>query len=269
MLMLTRKNRRFRWRGVGVGSIPIIIFLVLPLFALILRINPSEFIAALYDPGVYRAVRLSLLTTTVALALTIIAGTPTAYVLSRKKIPGRAIIDTFLDLPIVLPPSVAGVALLVTFGRRGLLGPVLNGLHLDIAFTWIAVVLAQLFVSAPYYIKSASAGFSAVDRELEHAAAIDGATPFKTFLTVTLPLSFPAVIGGAVMTWARALGEFGATIIFAGNFPGKTQTMPLAIYMGFEIDIKIALTLAFILLVVSFLVLLIVKGFLHNKLSVF
>lgn len=267
--MPIRRDKRFRWRGLGIGSIPIIIFLVLPLLALLLRINPSDFIATLSDPQAYQAIRLSIFTTLITLVLTIVAGTPTAYVLSRKNIPGRTVIDTFLDLPIVLPPSVAGVALLVTFGRRGLLAPVLIGLHIDIAFTWIAVVLAQLFVAAPYYIKSAAAGFSAVDRELEQAAAIDGASPFKTFRTVTLPLSSPAVIGGAVMTWARALGEFGATIIFAGNFPGRTQTMPLAIYMGFEIDMKNALTLAFILLVVSFLVLLVVKGLLHNKLSVF
>jgi len=267
--MTIRRVKKFRPGAVGIGSIPIILFLILPSLALILRIHPSEFFPTLADPQAYEAIKLSIVTTFVTIIITVIAGTPAAYMLSRKRIPGRVIIDTFLDLPIVLPPSVAGVALLVTFGRRGLLSPLLEQLHLDIAFTQVAVILAQLFVASPFYIKSAAAGFSAVDRDLEQAAAIDGASPFKVFRTVTLPLAFPAVAGGAVMTWARALGEFGATIIFAGNFPGRTQTMPLAIYMGFEVDIKIALTLAFILLAVSFFILLVVKGLLHNKLSGF
>jgi molybdate transport system permease protein len=164
----------------------------------------------------------------------------------------------------VLPPAVAGIALLMVFGRRGLLGAPLADLGLSIPFTTAAVVMAQCFVSAPYYVKAAAAGFAGVDRELEHAAALDGAGPAQVFRYITAPLSWPALFGGAVMTWARALGEFGATIIFAGNLPGRTQTMPLAIYIGFERDLDIALTLSAILLVISFAVLALVKGLLRQ-----
>ena len=262
-------DRNHRWRILFLASLPFILFLLIPLLALLARVSFRDLIDAVADPQAGQAITLSLVTTLVTTGIAVLAGTPLAYLLSRKKFHGHTFLDTLIDLPLILPPSVAGVALLVAFGRRGVLGPFFSAIHLDIAFTQIAVVLAQLFVSAPYYIKSAAAGFSAVDRDLEQAAAIDGASPVKTFWTVTMPLAFPAVIGGAVMTWARALGEFGATIIFAGNFPGKTQTMPLAIYMGFEIDMKIALVLAFLLLIVSFSILLIVKGIFRNKFSVF
>ncbi len=166
----------------------------------------------------------------------------------------------------VLPPSVAGIALLVAFGRRGLLGQYLSVVGIELAFTQTAVVLAQLFVAAPFYIKAAAAGFAAVDRELEQAAALDGATAFQVARYVTVPLAWTALFGGIVMTWARALGEFGATIIFAGNFIGRTQTMPLAIYQGFEQELSVALTLSVILLAVSFAVLFVVKGVLRRQL---
>jgi molybdate transport system permease protein len=174
-------------------------------------------------------------------------------------------LDTLIDLPMVLPPAVAGIALLLAFGRRGLFGQYLNDMGIDIAFTQTAVVLAQLFVAAPFYVKAAAVGFAAIDQELEQAAALDGANGWQIFRLITLPLAWTALLGGAVMTWARALGEFGATIIFAGNFPGRTQTMPLAIYLGFELDLNIALTLAVILLAVSFLVLLVIKGLLGQR----
>jgi molybdate transport system permease protein len=185
--------------------------------------------------------------------------------LARRRFPGRAVLDTLIDLPMLLPPSVAGVALLVAFGRRGLVGPGLNGVGIQIAFTQVAVVMAQVFVASPFFVKAAISAFAAVDRELEQAAAVDGASPLTTFWRITLPLSISALFGGAVMTWARALGEFGATIIFAGNFPGRTQTMPLAIYIGFEIDLRIALTLSAILLLISFGVLLLVKAALRQR----
>jgi molybdate transport system permease protein len=167
----------------------------------------------------------------------------------------------------VLPPAVAGVALLMAFGRRGVLGSYLSDMGFDLAFTQTAVVLAQLFVAAPFYVKSAMAGFAKVDRDAEDAAALDGAGALTVFRRITIPLAWPALFGGAVMTWARALGEFGATIIFAGNFPGRTQTMPLAIYLGFELQLNVALTLAVILLVISFGVLVIIKGMLHQRLA--
>src|SRR5690242_21720511 len=166
----------------------------------------------------------------------------------------------------VLPPSVAGIALLVAFGRRGLLGQYLSVAGIELAFTQTAVVLAQTFVAAPFYIKAAAAGFAGVDRELEQAAALDGATSLQVLRYVTVPLSWTSLFGGAVMTWARALGEFGATIIFAGNFVGRTQTMPLAIYQGFEQELNVALTLSVILLAVSFGVLFIVRRVLRQQL---
>ena len=194
--------------------------------------------------------------------------TPLAYWLARHRFRGRQLIDTLLDLPMVLPPAVAGIALLVAFGRRGLVGASLNELGITLAFTQTAVVLAQLFVAAPFYVKAAIAGFGAVDQDLEQAAALDGASGWGIFRYITVPLAWPTLFGGAVMTWARALGEFGATIIFAGNFPGRTQTMPLAIYIGFELDLNVALTLAVILLATSFFVLFVVKGLLRQRVSV-
>src|SRR5690606_14245397 len=153
-----------------------------------------------------------------------------------------------------------GIALLLAFGRRGLFGQYLDAWSIHIAFTQTAFVMAQLFVASPLFIRAAASGFAAIDPELEQAAALDGASGWQIFSLITLPLARTALLGGAVMTWARALGEFGATIIFAGNFPGRTQTMPIAIYLGFELDLNIALTLAIILLAASFLVLLVVKG---------
>jgi molybdate transport system permease protein len=162
---------------------------------------------------------------------------------------------------------VAGVALLMAFGRRGVLGEHLSSAGVELAFTQAAVVLAQLFVAAPFYVRSAIAGFSRIEREAEEAAMLDGAGGWTVFRRITLPLSGPALFGGAVMTWARALGEFGATIIFAGNFPGRTQTMPLAIYIGFELELNMALTLSIILLLVSFAVLLLVKGLMRQRIG--
>lgn len=249
------------------ACVPLLLFLLIPLAALVYRISPSNLFAGIVETQVVRAVRLSFVTTMTTAVLTVFFGTPVAYMLARKRFPGRTILDALIDMPIVLPPAVAGVALLIAFGRRGALSPVLGGL--EIPFTQAAVVLAQLFVASPYYIKSASAGFASISRELEHAAEVDGASRFQVFRTIMLPLALPSLVGGIVMTWARALGEFGATIIFAGNFPGRTQTMPLAIYIGFEIDLNIALVLAFILLVISFFVLAVVKGVLAQRFAIF
>jgi molybdate transport system permease protein len=237
------------------------------LVALFLRTSPAHLLANLSDPQVIQAVSLSLVTTLLTLAVTLIFGTPVAYLLARRDFPLRRAIDTLLDLPTVLPPSVAGVALLMAFGRRGLLGDWFEVLGIDIAFTQTAVVLAQTFVAAPFFVKAAILGFASVEPELEQAAALDGASGWQVFRRITLPLSWTALISGSVMTWARALGEFGATIIFAGNYPGRTQTMPLAIYIGFELDLDVALTLSVILVGCSFLVLMIVKGLLQRDLN--
>ena len=245
-----------------------LIFLIFPLVALIARIPLASLLGNLGGAEVVQAVRLSLTTTAISTSVALLFGTPLSYLLARRTFRGRHVIDTLLDLPMVLPPSVAGIALLIAFGRRGLLGSALEDLGLSIAFTQAAVVVAQVFVAAPFYIKAAIAGFAGVDRDLEQAASIDGAHAGQIFRHITAPLAWPVLFGGAVMTWARALGEFGATIIFAGNFPGRTQTMPLAIYIGFELDLNVALTLSVILLVTSFLVLFVVKGVLRQRFHV-
>ncbi|MBL8046411.1 MAG: molybdate ABC transporter permease subunit, partial [Anaerolineales bacterium] len=212
-----------------------------------------------------QAIGISLSTSLISTSLVVTFGTPLSLVLARKNLRFKRILDTLIDLPAVLPPAVAGLALLLAFGRRGSVGAPLADLGITLAFTPLAVVLAQVFVAAPFYIKSAAAGFAAVDEELQQAAALDGASRWKIFRYITAPLAWSAVLGGAVMTWARALGEFGATIIFAGNFTGRTQTMPLAIYLGLELSVDVALTLSLVLIGLSFLALLVVKGLLHRE----
>ncbi len=256
--------RTRRW-VLPAASAPLLVFLSLPLLALFLRLDLVGLWTSFDSPTVLQALTLSLVTGTAASLLTIVLGTPLALLLARRQFRGRNVVDTLVDLPMVLPPAVAGIALLLVFGRRGLLGPGLETAGISVVFTPLAVVLAQLFVASPYYVKSAAAGFAEIDRELEQAAALDGATSFGAFRYVTAALAWPALLGGAVMTWARAIGEFGATIIFAGNFPGRTQTMPLAIYLGFERDLDQAVALAFVLMVVSFGVLVFVKWLLSQR----
>lgn len=254
--------------AVWLAAAPLLVFLVIPILAILLRLEWSDLWSTMREPVVTQAIWLSLMTSLLATGLALVFGAPLAYVLARRQFRGRTIVDTLVDLPMVLPPSVAGIALLIAFGRRGLIGAPLAEFGITLSFTQIAVVLAQCFVAAPYFVKAASAGFAGVDRDLEQAAALDGASGAQVFRLITVPLAWPALFSGAVMTWARALGEFGATIIFAGNLPGRTQTMPLAIYLGFERDLNLALTLAVILLAVSFAVLALVKGLLKQRLGV-
>jgi len=260
-----RATPRRRGYVLPILSMPMLVLLGLPLLALVLRLDITDLRQNLTSPTVLRALSLSLATATIAAVLALLLGTPLAYLLARRTFRGRRIVDTLVDLPMVLPPAVAGIALLLVFGRRGLLGVPLEAAGISIVFTPVAVVLAQLFVAAPFYIRSAAAGFAEIDGELEQAAALDGAGDFAVFRHVTAALAWPAIVGGIVMTWARALGEFGATIIFAGNFPGRTQTMPLAIYLGFERNLDLAVTLAFLLLAASFTVLLVVHWSLSRR----
>ncbi|HEY8884074.1 MAG TPA: ABC transporter permease [Chloroflexota bacterium] len=248
---------------------PLLAFLIFPLIAIVVGVSPGQLVVNLANRQVTQAITLSLFTTAATTTITVIAGTPVAYILARRRFAGRNLLDTLIDLPMVLPPAVAGIALLVAFGRQGLFGQYLRDIGITVAFTPVAVVLAQLFVASPFYVKAAAAGFSEISRELEQAAALERASPLQVFLAVTVPLAGPALLGGMIMTWARALGEFGATIIFAGNFPGRTQTMPLAIYLGFELDLDLALTLSVILLAISFVVLFLVKGALRQRVRAF
>lgn len=220
--------------GLAVVTIPLIVFLALPVLVLVLRaILGGGLLDALDDTGVLRALALSLGTTAISLALTLLLGTPLAYLLARRRFRAAALVETIVDLPIVLPPSVAGLALLLVLGRRGVLGGVLEVAGISIPFTSLAVVLAQVFVAAPFFIRSARAGIAAVDRDVEDAARVDGASERQVFQWMTAPLAGAALAAGAVMSWSRALGEFGATIMFAGNVEGRTQTLPLVVYAEF------------------------------------
>ncbi len=248
---------------VALLALLLLLFILLPLVALVLRTTPATLAASLAQPAATSALTLSLETTAVSLFLTIALGTPAAYVLARWQFPGRRVLDSLVDLPIVLPPAVAGVALLVAFGRFGLFAAPLNAAGVRLSFSTAAVVLAQLFVASPFYIRAARAGFSTVDQALEDASATLGYGGWGTFRRVTVPLALPSLLGGAVLTWARALGEFGATILFAGNLQGVTQTMPLAIYETLEGngDIDGAASLSVLLVIVSLAVLLVVRLF--------
>lgn len=238
----------------------IVLYLTLPVGVVLARTLPSGLVVDyLTRPIVTEALRLSFISSSLAVGLIVLLGTPTAYLLARREFRGRNIVETLIDLPIVLPPAVAGVALLFTFGRRGLLGPWLSQLGIEIAFTLTAVVMAQLFVAAPFYIRTVRAGFATVDREAEEAARVFGAGPLTAFWRITVPLSLPSFIGGVVLAWAKAIGEFGATILFAGSFLGRTQTLPLAIYQALESDLNAALVISAILIAVSFLVLLLFR----------
>ncbi len=240
-------------------ALPLIVFFALPIAILFLRVSPAQLVASLGKEQVYQAVGVSLKTTLISLGVILLSGTPLAYWMGRYDFRFKRLLDTLIDLPTILPPSVAGVALLMTFGRRGLLGGWLEAIGVQISFTQAAVVLAQVFIAAPFYVRAAALGFANVDQEIEQAAQLDGANRWQVFRYVILPLSRYALISGSMMSWARALGEFGATMIFAGNYIGRTQTMPTAIYLGFEVDLTIALTLSVILVTISFCSILLIK----------
>jgi molybdate transport system permease protein len=237
----------------------LVLFLALPLLALVLRALPLG-AEAWMNSNTLSALQLSLFTATLSTVLAFAVGTPVALLLAREEFRGKALVDTLIDLPMVLPPAVAGIALLIAFGRRGLLGPTLSFFGIELPFTTAAVVLAETFVAAPFYVRSAKAGFGGVDHKLEQMSALLGVSNLQTFFRITLPLAAPSLLSGLLMTWARALGEFGATIMFAGNFPGRTQTMPLAIYSGLESNLDSALALSLILVVVSFGILFAVRA---------
>lgn len=226
-------------------------FISLPPLALLWRAWRTEAWAAPLDERVGQAIRLSLETSLYSMALVILLGTPLAYVLAHYQFWGRGPLNVLLELPIVLPPAVAGLGLLMAFGRRGLLGPGLDDLGLRIAFTQMAVVLAQTFVALPFYTRAAQMGFQAVDPEILSAAQVDGADAFGRFRLISLPLARRALLGGLLMSWARALGEFGATILFAGSLPGRTQTMTLLIYNLFEQDLNAAIWTALLLIALA------------------
>jgi molybdate transport system permease protein len=230
----------------------LLLFLALPFLAVLLRSSPAEVLRHLADERVRDALRLSLVTGLAATVLIVLVGTPTAYVLATRRFPGKRLVETLVDLPLVLPPTVAGFALLMAFGRMGLAGTALRGLGISLPFTTAAVVVAQTFMAAPFFVAAARAGFAGVDRGLLETAATLGASEASRFFRVLLPLARPALTAGVAMSAARALGEFGATITFAGNLPGATRTMPLAVYVALQSDLDTAVVLSVLLLLVSF-----------------
>jgi molybdate transport system permease protein len=239
------------------------LFLGLPVLALVARaLLDGSLATAVTSRVVLDALALSLLTTSISLALSVALGLPLAWLLARRSFRGRGWIEAIIDLPIVLPPSVAGLALLIVFGRRGLFGEPLEALGLAIPFTTIAVILAQTFVSAPLFIRSARTGIASIDGNLEDAARVDGASELQLFRAITVPLASSALAAGLVMTWARSLGEFGATIMFAGNVERRTQTLPLVVYGEFQAgSLDASIAAAAILVVAAFGVLVAVRVF--------
>jgi molybdate transport system permease protein len=234
-------------------------FLLLPVVAIFLRVPPGHLFAQLGNPVARDALLVSLKTSAIAEALILLVGTPAAYFLARRRFRGRALAITAIELPLVLPPAVAGIALLATFGRFQLLGGSLHALGLDVGFTQAAVVMAITFVASPFYLRQAIASFEAIDGNLLDAARTLGAPPHRVFFRVAVPLAVGGLGAGAALAFARALGEFGATIMFAGSLRGVTQTLPLAIYAEFDLNFDVALAMGALLVLVSGTVLLAVK----------
>ncbi|MGH7583126.1 MAG: ABC transporter permease, partial [Gemmatimonadales bacterium] len=223
--------------AVAVAIAILLAVLVLPLIALVARLSPRELVRHLGDHDVVAALRLSIESTVIATATVIVLGLPTAWFLSSVEFRGKAAVRALIELPLVLPPTVAGLGLLLAFGRAGLAGKVLHAAGISLPFTTLAVIVAQVFVATPFFISAATAGLGAVDRGYLDAAATLRATPAYRFAHVMLPLALPSIVAGAIMSWARALGEFGATITFAGNLAGRTETMPLAVYTAMQTDL--------------------------------
>ena len=243
--------------GLAVGALSLLAgFIALPILSLVIWTVSNSAWQEMTSPAAVDALLLSARTTAISMAIILLVGTPAAYVLARYDFPGKRAVNTLIDLPAVLPPSAAGIALLLAFGRVGLIGEQLTAFGITISFTTAAVVLAELFVATHFYVRQATVGFGQIERGIEEAALVDGGGPITVFLKVTIPLAFPALVAGAVTAWARALGEFGGTIIFAGNVQGVTQTIPLAIFSELERDFDAAVALSVLVLGFAFIVIL-------------
>ena len=234
-------------------------FLVLPVVALLTRVPIGDLWHALGTPAARDALAVSVKTSAIAHAAVLLVGTPAAWALARHRFPGRTVVLSLIELPLVLPPAVAGIALLVTFGRLGLLGGALGFFGVRLAFTEAAVVLAVVFVESPFYVRGAIASFEGVDATLVDAARTLGASPFRVFRRVALPLAAGGLAAASALALARGLGEFGATLLFAGSLRGVTQTLPLAIYAQFEANLDVALAIGALFVLFGALVLLALK----------
>jgi molybdate transport system permease protein len=245
--------------GLGLACALTLAFLVVPLAAVFLRISPVELFGSLGEDAAVDALIVTLKTSAVAHGVILLVGTPAAYFLATRRFRGRSLVLTLTELPLVLPPAVAGLALLAAFGRRGLLGGTLDALGLSVSFTQVAVVLAVILVASPFYLRQAIAAFEAVDPNLVDASRTLGSSPFGTFRRVVLPLARGGLGAGSTLAFARGLGEFGATIMFAGSLQGRTQTLPLMIYAQLDQDFDVALAVGALLVLISLVILLAAK----------
>ncbi|MCW4006026.1 MAG: molybdate ABC transporter permease subunit [Candidatus Bathyarchaeota archaeon] len=236
-----------------------VLFIATPIVAVFLRMEPAQTVVYLQNPAILNALALGLLTSTAATAASFVFAIPTAYLLANRKFPGKAAVDTLMDLPIILPPAVAGVALLLAFAPKGLLGPAFTSLGITLPGSTVAVIMAQTFVASPLVLRAAKNAFENVDPNIVNSAKILTDSRLRVFFTVTLPLSIRQITSGLMMTWARSMGEFGATLMFAGNLPGITQTMPLAIYLFLAQEPFAAIVLSAIMIGLSFSILVGVK----------
>jgi molybdate transport system permease protein len=237
-----------------------LLFLTLPVVAIFTDTTPGELIDSLGDASARDALWLSLQTSVISLAIVVVVGTPAAYFLATRRFRGHALVVTLVELPLVLPPAVAGIGLLAALGPKGLLGGALEGAGVQLVLTTAGVIVALTFVAAPYYLRQAQAAFEAVDRTVLDASRTLGAGEARTFARVAVPVAMPGLLTGLALAWGRALGEFGATLMFAGSFRGVTQTVPLAIYERFATDFTGALALSAVLVAISAGLLLTVKG---------
>lgn len=236
-----------------------LLFLTLPVVAIFVDTPPADLLASLGEEGAIEALRLSLQTTVTALAIIIAFGTPTAWLLATRSFPGRTLVVTLIELPLVLPPAVAGIALLATLGPGGILGGFLESAGIRLVFETAGVVVALTFVASPFYIRQAQAAFEAIDPTLLQASRTLGAGEARTFARIALPSARAGLLSGTALAWGRALGEFGATLVFAGSFRGVTQTAPLAIVERFGSDFTSAIALSAVLVVISSAILLSAK----------
>jgi molybdate transport system permease protein len=236
-----------------------LLFIGIPLVAVFYNLDATKIAVELRNPAIVSALSLGLVTSLLATLVSFVFGVPTAYLLATRNFLGKPIFDTVLDVPIVLPPAVAGLALLLAFAPRGLLGPELRHIGIILPGSTLAVVLSQFFVASPFVLRSSKAAFEDVDKKVVDSARLLNPSRLGVFFTVTLPIAANGVLAGVVMTWARAMGEFGATLMFAGNLPGVTQTMPLAIYMLMAEDPLASNVLSAILVVTSFSILIIFR----------
>ncbi|WP_077622460.1 ABC transporter permease [Sediminibacillus massiliensis] len=248
----------------------IVTYLILPLFSVFISNSPAVLLEKLNSSLAYQALTLSLQTTIISISIIVLLVTPLAYCMARNEFIGKNVLEVLLRLPIVAPTAVVGVGLLLVFGQRGLLGGALSVFDLEIPFTAIAVVMAQVFMASPFYLNSARQAFEVIDDQLLAVSRTLGVSAWRTFWKVTFPLALPGLLSGVALSWALALGEFGATMMFAGNMPGRTQTLPLAIFTAMESDAGVAVAISALLLSVSFLLLLfvgLIDKYMRNKLA--